>query len=186
MTMSHPEYYLDPHARRLSRAISGSGGRLMYMGGNGFYWRVAYPRRQAGRHRDAPRRGRLALVDRRARRILHEFHRRTGRPVVALRAHAPEPVVGIGFIAQGFDCLQPLSPDRGEPRSARRLDLRRYRKDELIGDFGLLGGGAAGWELDCADPLRGTPPHALVLSRRPSTTPTRCCWSTRRSATCTR
>jgi N,N-dimethylformamidase len=36
--------------------------------------------------------------------------------------------------------------------------------EELIGDFGLVGGGAAGLELDRADPLLGTPPHALVLA----------------------
>ena len=36
--------------------------------------------------------------------------------------------------------------------------------DEKIGDFGLIGGGAAGLELDRADPLLGTPPNAYVLA----------------------
>ncbi len=35
---------------------------------------------------------------------------------------------------------------------------------ELIGDFGLLMGGAAGYEIDRADPFMGTPRHALVLA----------------------
>jgi N,N-dimethylformamidase len=34
----------------------------------------------------------------------------------------------------------------------------------MIGNFGLIGGGAAGLELDRADPALGTPPHALVLA----------------------
>ena len=37
--------------------------------------------------------------------------------------------------------------------------------DELLGDFGVLQGGAAGLEIDCADPALGTPPHALVVAR---------------------
>ena len=36
--------------------------------------------------------------------------------------------------------------------------------EELIGDFGLIGGGAAGLELDRADRLLGTPPGAFVLA----------------------
>ena len=36
--------------------------------------------------------------------------------------------------------------------------------EEIIGDFGLIGGGAAGLELDRADRMLGTPPNALVLA----------------------
>ena len=34
----------------------------------------------------------------------------------------------------------------------------------VLGDFGLSGGGAAGFEVDRAEPLLGTPEHALVLA----------------------
>ena len=37
-------------------------------------------------------------------------------------------------------------------------------EDEILGDFGLSGGGAAGFELDRADRRLGTPPHALILA----------------------
>ncbi len=37
--------------------------------------------------------------------------------------------------------------------------------DEKIGDFGLSGHGAAGFELDRADHRLGTPAHAIVLAR---------------------
>lgn len=36
--------------------------------------------------------------------------------------------------------------------------------DELIGDFGLIGGGAAGLELDRAGAELGTPPNAYILA----------------------
>jgi N,N-dimethylformamidase len=36
--------------------------------------------------------------------------------------------------------------------------------EEIIGDFGLVGGGAAGLELDAVSARRGTPPGTLVLA----------------------
>jgi N,N-dimethylformamidase len=36
--------------------------------------------------------------------------------------------------------------------------------DEILGNFGCSGGGAAGFELDRADTRLGTPAHALVLA----------------------
>ena len=47
MTGSHPEYY----STRMWDAVDGylgRGGRLMYLGGNGFYWRIAYHDRLDG------------------------------------------------------------------------------------------------------------------------------------------
>ena len=41
MTGTHPEYY-SSRMRDAVDAYLGQGGRLMYMGGNGFYWRIAY------------------------------------------------------------------------------------------------------------------------------------------------
>ena len=37
-------------------------------------------------------------------------------------------------------------------------------RDAAIGDFGLIGGGAAGLEVDIVDPALGTPPHTLVVA----------------------
>ena len=41
----------------------------------------------------------------------------------------------------------------------------------MIGDFGLIGGGAAELELDRADRALGTPPNALVLASSENHTP---------------
>ena len=42
--------------------------------------------------------------------------------------------------------------------------MRGVGQDERIGDFGLIGGGAAGLELDRADRALGTPPDAYLLA----------------------
>jgi len=56
-------------------------------------------------------------------------------------------------------------PDAADPRVAWILE---GIDDEVIGDFGLSGGGAAGFELDRADFALGTPPNALILARSES------------------
>ena len=73
-------------------------------------------------------------------------------------------IVGTGFTAQGFDISAPYArlPDSFHPRAA--FIFEGIGKDEIIGDFGLIGGGAAGLEIDRADRLLGTPPHTLVLA----------------------
>ncbi|HEV3175718.1 MAG TPA: N,N-dimethylformamidase beta subunit family domain-containing protein, partial [Stellaceae bacterium] len=37
-------------------------------------------------------------------------------------------------------------------------------EEDVIGDFGAWGGGAAGLEIDCYDASLGSPPHALVVA----------------------
>jgi N,N-dimethylformamidase len=38
-------------------------------------------------------------------------------------------------------------------------------EDKVVGDFGLSGGGAAGFELDRADKRLGTPENAVIIAR---------------------
>jgi N,N-dimethylformamidase len=78
--------------------------------------------------------------------------------------HAPQSVAGTGMTAQGFDRSTYYL------RTPASFDLRAsfifegVGPEERVGDFGLIGGGAAGWEIDRADTALGTPPHALVLA----------------------
>jgi N,N-dimethylformamidase len=78
--------------------------------------------------------------------------------------HAPQAVVGTGMTAQGFDrsTHYERTPQSHDPRAAWIFE--GLGDDEKIGGFGILGGGAAGWEIDRADPALGTPPHALVVA----------------------
>lgn len=69
----------------------------------------------------------------------------------------------MGFTAQGFDYALPYvrQPGSYDPRAAFIFE---GIGDEPIGDFGLVMGGAAGFEIDRLDYGLGTPPHALLLA----------------------
>ncbi len=162
LTGSHPEYYSTRMLDAMTR-FTREGGRLMYLGANGFYWRIGYHESLPGvievrRAEDGIRTWAAEPGE-----YFHSFTgeygglwRRQGRP--------PNLLVGTGFTAQGFDLSSYYrrKPDSFDPRA--RFIFEGVGDDELIGDFGLVGGGAAGLELDRADPLLGTPPHALVLA----------------------
>lgn len=68
VTGSHPEYYSSSMLDAPESYVQ-DGGRLMYMGGNGFYWVTAYPG-QATPHRDPQRRQRVTRLASSARRVL--------------------------------------------------------------------------------------------------------------------
>jgi len=161
MTMSHPEYTStrmhDAYGSYLAR-----GGRLMYMGGNGFYWRVAYRDDKPG-----------VIEMRRSEDGMRSWFTEPGEYYMGFTGEmgglwwrcgrTPQSLVGNGFIAQGFDWSSPYRRTEAS-RDSRAAWIFDGIDGDIVGDFGLLGGGAAGWELDCADPLRGTPPHALVVA----------------------
>jgi N,N-dimethylformamidase len=162
LTGSHPEYHSTETLDAFDAYLR-EGGRLMYLGGNGFYWRVAT-------HPDLPgvievRRGEAGT------RCFElppgeRFHSFTGDFGGLWRSNgrAPQSLVGVGFVTEGFDENSYFVRTEGsfDPRAA--FIFEGVGRDEKIGDFGVLGG-AAGYELDAADPELGTPPHALVLAR---------------------
>jgi N,N-dimethylformamidase len=162
LTGSHPEYTTD----RMHTAIRGyleDGGRLMYLGGNGFYWVTSIdPTRP---HVIELRRG---VSGTRAWENLpgEHPHSTTGElgGLWRLRGQPPQRLVGIGFAAQGWGgaagyVRQPASQD---PRAAFIFD--GIGPEEVIGDFGLALGGAAGDEIDRFDVRLGSPSHALLLA----------------------
>ena len=86
--------------------------------------------------------------------------RRNGRP--------PNTLVGVGFTAQGFD-IATYYRRTLESHDPRAAFIFEHVSEDIIGDFGLGFGGAAGQEIDRYDRALGSPPHALVLasSERP-------------------
>jgi N,N-dimethylformamidase len=144
-------------------AYKDAGGRLMYLGANGWYWRIAYHPTKPGVLEVRRGEGGIRTWAAEPGEYYHSFTgeygvlwRRQGRP--------PQMMVGTGFTAQGFDISSYYrrQPDSFDPRAKFIFD--GVADDEIIGNFGLIGGGAAGLELDRADPLLGTPPNALVLA----------------------
>ena len=160
MTGSHPEYYTEDQLDAFQSYVNG-GGRLMYLGGNGFYWVTAlHPddpdtievRRWGGTETwsAAPGEHHLSLTGE-----LGGLWRNRGR--------APQKLVGVGFVAQGGDVSShyrrtPYSYDKSLAWIFEGVD------EEIIGDFGMIGGSAAGLEIDCFDPTLGSPPNAVVLA----------------------
>jgi N,N-dimethylformamidase len=159
---NHPEYTSTPMWDAL-QAFLNRGGRLMYLGGNGFFWRVAYHAEVAGvmelrRTEDGSRPWESEPGE-----YYMSFNgeyggmwRRAGR--------APNELVGIGFTASGFDVSSYYrrTPESADPRAEFIFE---GVEGEIIGDFGLAGGGAAGQEIDRYDRKLGSPPHALVVAR---------------------
>lgn len=161
ITGTHPEYYSTQMLDAVQGYLQG-GGRLMYMGGNGFYWRIAFHPELPGvlevRRAEDGTRAWMAEPGEYYHAFSGEYGglwRRIGR--------APNRLVGVGFAAQGFEKSGHYRRAAGadDPRAAFAFEGVR---DEVIGDFGSLGGGAAGEEIDRCDLRLGSPPHALVLA----------------------
>ncbi len=160
MTTSHPEY----HTLRSLDALQDyrdAGGNLLYLGGNGFYWRIAL-------HPEAD-----GLIEiRRAEDGIRAWAAEPGEYYHAFdgsygglwrrNARPPQKLAGVGFSAQGeFHgsyyrriCFDPAFDWMFEGVEGG-----------IVGDFGFSGGGAAGFELDRVDDQLGTPENTVVLAR---------------------
>ena len=157
LTGSHPEYQTNETLEALTQ-YRDQGGALHYLGGNGFYWRIA-------RHSEEE----SLLEIRRAEDGLRawasepgEYYngfdgaygglwRRNGRP--------PQQLVGVGFTAQGTFNGMPYKRVCFDPDFDWVFD---GIEDEIIGDFGFSGNGAAGFELDRVDP-KLDPGHKITI-----------------------
>jgi N,N-dimethylformamidase len=162
VTGSHPEYH-TPNTLNALQDYVGGGGCLAYLGGNGFYWRIANSEAIPDVVEVRRAEGGIRAWAAEPGEYFHALDggygglwRRNGRP--------PQMLCGVGFSAQGLfeGSYYRRMPDAADPRAAWIFD---GIDDEIIGDFGLSGGGAAGFELDRADFKLGTPPNALILAR---------------------
>ena len=184
LTGSHPEYYSE----RMLDA-----------------WR-GVPRRR--RPRDVPRLQRLLLghvvapreaVDDRGAQVRVRLARLAGASRASTTSRRAASAAGSGAVARArrrsssasvsrprastTACGYHQMPDARDPRAAFMLD--GVGPDEVIGDFGLAGGGASGYEIDRYDLALGTPPNACSWPRASSTpSTTRTC--ARRSTSTTR
>jgi N,N-dimethylformamidase len=133
----------------------------MYLGGNGFFWVTSYDDRST----DVIEVRRGYAAQRNWTSHPGEVHHSTtGEPGGAWMhlGRPPHSLVGVGLCAVGWD------EGSGFTRSTRSYQadvsaLFDGIDEDVIGDFGLVLGGAAGDELDSADLRLGTPPQAVVL-----------------------
>jgi N,N-dimethylformamidase len=161
LTGTHPEYYSESMLDATEDYIAG-GGRHIYMGGNGFYWNVAFREDQPWimevRKLDS---GMRAWAARPGEHYLSTTGQKSG--LWKNLGRPPQKLVGVGFIAEGFETSRPY---RRMPDSYHRTVswIMEGIDGEIIGDFGLAYGGAAGLELDRYDLNLGTPPHARIVA----------------------
>jgi N,N-dimethylformamidase len=161
LTGSHPEY----HTLGMLESLQGytdNGGRLIYSGGNGFYWKIARIPTLPGVIELRRAEGGIRAWSPNAGEAHHQLDggygglwRRNGRP--------PQQLVGVGFSAQGLfeSSYYRRTADSFRPDLAWIFD---GVTEEKLGDYGLSGGGAAGFELDRADTELGTPPETVILA----------------------
>lgn len=162
ITGSHPEYVTRNELTALEEFTS-NGGRLMYLGGNGFYATVSFdpdqPHLMELRRSDGGTRPHQSPYGDKRHATSGELAgiwRNKGLP--------PQKLAGVGFAAQGFDrcTYYERLEDSHNPAAAFIFD--GIGEDERIGEFGIMGGGAAGAEVDCYQPGLGSPPGTLVLA----------------------
>lgn len=161
LTGSHPEYH-TPGTLDALETYTHSGGRLVYLGGNGFYWRIA-------RNPDLPG----VIEVRRAETGIRAWAAETGEYYHQLdgelgglwrrNGRPPQRLAGVGFSSQGLfeGSYYRRLPAADDPAVSWIFE---GVPETVIGDFGLSGGGAAGFELDRADVNLGTPPNTMVVA----------------------
>jgi len=161
MTGTHPEYHTERTLDAL-QAYTDNGGRLMYLGGNGFYWRVALSDAVPGAIEVRRTEGGIRTWPAEPGEYYHAFDgaygglwRRSDRP--------PNLLCGIGFSSQGT-FVGNAYRQAAAARDNHHAWIFAGVKDELFGGYGFSGGGAAGFELDRLDHRLGSPLNAVVLA----------------------
>ena len=162
MTTSHPEYHTEQTLKAIYNYTS-YGGNLIYLGGNGFYWKIVPHEFLEGVYEIRRGEGGIRAWAAEPGEYYSAFDgsygglwRRNGFP--------PQKLVGVGFSGQGhFEGS--YYKRTSESYESKYSWIFKNIKDDKIGNFGLSGGGAAGFELDRADQNLGTPENAVVLAR---------------------
>ena len=161
ITGSHPEYY----SLKMTKSIENFrdyGGRLMYLGGNGFYWRISYDKNSSD-----------IIECRKSEAGIRAVETHPGESYTSLTGeytglwrrnnYSPNKLVGVGMVSQGFDISSPYFRTKQSYNKKVRFIFEGI-KENKIGNFGLSGGGAAGLEIDSYNHELGSPENAIVLA----------------------
>jgi N,N-dimethylformamidase len=158
---THSEYYSERMMDATEEYLA-AGGRVMYLGANGYYWNVAFrddePWCMEIRKLDAGSRAWQAAPG--------EYYMATTGDkggIWRIRGRAPQKLTGVGFTSEGMDESMPYHklPDSRDPAVSWVFD---GVPGETFGDYGLAGNGTAGIELDRYDLSLGTPPGTWLLA----------------------
>lgn len=158
---THPEYYSERMLDATEAYLAG-GGRVMYLGANGYYWVVAF-------RTDTPWCMEIRKLDSGSRAWQaapgESYMATTGERggIWRNRGRPPQKIVGVGFTSEGMDESKPYRklPDSTHPAVAWVMEGVTA---EVFGETGLGLNGAAGIELDRYDLAWGTPPDTWLLA----------------------
>jgi N,N-dimethylformamidase len=165
LTGTHSEYWSGDMLDAAAQYLAG-GGRLMYLGGNGFYYVAQLDPEE--RHTVEVRRSLPPPMPAHTHAPGENHFSTTGElgGRWAERGRAPQRLVGVGFIADTIGPGRPYErqPGSNDPRVA--FIFEGIGERELIGDFPCLvnGHGAAGYEMDVIDHSLGSPLDTILLA----------------------
>ena len=162
ITGSHPEY-TSTRMWDAFDAYQRAGGRHMYLGGNGFYWRIGFSDELPGVIEN--RRGITGVRTWEGEPGEHHLSF-TGEPGGLWRSNGrpPQALVGVGFSSTIFNRSTYYRRTAASRDARFAFVFEGVGEDERIGDFGLRGGGAVGMEIDRFEPALGAPPGTVVLA----------------------
>ncbi len=162
VTGSHPEYHTPQMLDALQR-YRDSGGRLVYLGGNGFYWKIALDPAREGIIEIRRGEGGIRAWAAEPGEYYNQFDAQYGG-LWRRNARPPQKLVGVGFTAQGnfVGSHYRINPSaRSNPKVSWILE---GVSAETVGGEGFSGHGAAGFELDRVDKRLGSPENAVVIA----------------------
>jgi N,N-dimethylformamidase len=161
VTGGHPEYWTAAMLNAAEAYLDG-GGRLAYLGGNGFYWVTGIDPEL--RHRMEVRRG-FAGSRPSSSAPGEAWLASTGEEggIWRHRGRAPNRLTGVGFAAMGGGPGLPYRRTEAG-RDPRYAFVFEGVEGEEVGVQGTILGGAAAYEIDRADATLGTPDDAVVIA----------------------
>ena len=161
ITASHPEYYSTEMWNAIYE-FQNNGGRHLYLGGNGFYWKIAYSKNFPG-----------VIENRRGASGVRTWEGEPGEHHLSFNGElgglwrtngrAPQTLVGIGFSATYF--LKSTYFQKLNIKETTELNfIFEGVSEDTFGNFGFRGGGCVGLEIDRFEHNLGSPKNTVVLA----------------------
>jgi N,N-dimethylformamidase len=162
VTGSHPEYH-TPRMLDALQSYRDSGGRLVYLGGNGFYWKIALDPSREGIIEIRRGEGGIRAWAAEPGEYYNQFDGQYGG-LWRRNARPPQKLVGVGFTAQGNFVGSHYRVDPQARTNPKVSWILEGVNADTVGGEGFSGHGAAGFELDRVDKRLGSPDNAIVIA----------------------
>ena len=162
VTGSHPEYH-TPQMLDALQAYRDSGGKLVYLGGNGFYWKIALDPARDGMIEIRRGEGGIRAWAAEPGEYYNQYDAQYGG-LWRRNARPPQKLVGVGFTAQGNFVGSHYRIDPSARANPKVSWIFEGVTADTVGGEGFSGRGAAGFELDRVDKRLGSPENAIVVA----------------------